>query len=96
MSPIRILPQQNFIATLIIGVAYFRLMCKIFGIKFMSALNELPSGLSNIIFPYLILAISEYKLNKNKLQGIGLNNLTTIWFDKYFINKNGYFELIYM
>ena len=58
-------------------------------------LSKLPSGISDMIFPYLLLALSDYKLsNKNMLLGIGLDNLLNLWFDKYSINKNGYFELI--
>ena len=58
-------------------------------------LKKLPSEISDIMFPYLLLALSDYKiLNKNKLTGIGLNNLLNLWFDRYCLNKNGYFELI--
>mgnify|MGYP001185509634 CR=1 FL=1 len=58
-------------------------------------LKKLPSGVSDMIFPYLLLALADYKiLNKNKLSGIGLDNLLSLWFDKYTLNKNGYFELI--
>ena len=57
-------------------------------------LNKLPPGISDMIFPYLLLALSEYKvLNKNYLSGIGLDNLLNLWFDKYSLNKNGYFQL---
>ena len=57
-------------------------------------LNKLPSGASDLIFPYLLLALSDYKLsNKKKLSGIGIDNLINLWFDKYSLNKNGYFEL---
>ena len=28
------------------------------------------------------------------MNGIGLDNLLSLWFDKYLLNKNGYFELI--
>ena len=59
-------------------------------------LDKLPSGCSDMIFPYLLLALSDYKIqNKNKLLGIGIDNLLNLWFDKYSINKNGYFELIH-
>ena len=57
-------------------------------------LKKLPPKVSGIIFPYLLLAISEYKiLNKQDLNGIGIDNLLNLWFDKYSLNKNGYFEL---
>ena len=47
-----------------------------------------------MIFPYLLLALSDYKImNKKKLSGIGLDNLLNLWFDKYSLNKNGYFQL---
>ena len=46
-------------------------------------------------FPYLLLALSDYKTSQiNKMKGIGLDNLLSLWFDKYLLNKNGYFELI--
>ena len=58
-------------------------------------LNRLPSGISDMIFPYLLLALADYKLlNKKKVSGIGIDNLINLWFDKYSLNKNGYFELI--
>ena len=57
-------------------------------------LKKLPPGISDMIFPYLLLALSEYKIsNKNYLSGIGLDNLLNLWFDKYSLNKNGYFQL---
>ena len=57
-------------------------------------LNDLPSWASGMILPYLLLALSEYKvLNNEKLLGIGLDKLITLWFDKYSLNKNGYFQL---
>ena len=57
-------------------------------------LKKLPSGISDMIFPYFLLALSDYKImNKNKLLGIGLDNLLNLWFDKYSLNKNGYFHL---
>ena len=57
-------------------------------------LNKLPHGVSDMIFPYLLLALSDYKiLNKKHLAGIGLDNLLNLWFDKYSLNKNGYFQL---
>mgnify|MGYP000562867320 CR=1 FL=1 len=57
-------------------------------------LNELPPGISDMIFPYLLLALSDYKVsNKKSLSGIGLDNLLNLWFDKYSLNKNGYFQL---
>ena len=57
-------------------------------------LNKLPGGVSDMIFPYLLLALSDYKsLNKKTLSGIGLDNLLNLWFDKYSLNKNGYFQL---
>ena len=57
-------------------------------------LRDLPPGVSDMIFPYLLLALSDYKiLNKKKLTGIGLDNLLNLWFDKYSLNKNCYFQL---
>ena len=57
-------------------------------------LNKLPCGVSDMIFPYLLLALADYKLlNKNKLSGIGIDSLINLWFDKYSLNKRGYFEL---
>ena len=57
-------------------------------------LNKLPPGVSDMIFPYLLLALSDYKiLNKKHLSGIGLDNLLNLWFDKYSLNKKGYFQL---
>jgi len=48
-----------------------------------------------MIFPYLLLALSDYKTSQiNKKNGIGLDNLLSLWFDKYLLNKKGYFELI--
>ena len=47
-----------------------------------------------MIFPYLLLALSDYKsLHKVNLSGIGLDNLLNLWFDKYSLNKKGYFQL---
>ena len=58
-------------------------------------LHKLPYNLSETIFPYLLLALSDYKnSNKKILSGIGIDNLINLWFDKYALNKNGYFELI--
>ncbi len=58
-------------------------------------LEKLPKGVSDMIFPYLLLALSDYKTSQiNKMDGIGLDNLLSLWFDKYLLNKNGYFELI--
>ena len=58
-------------------------------------LKNLPKGVSDMIFPYLLLALSDYKSSQNnKMNGIGLDNLLSLWFDKYLLNKNGYFELI--
>ena len=58
-------------------------------------LHNLPKGASDMIFPYLLLALADYKIsNKRKLFGIGIDSLINLWFDKYSINKNGYFELI--
>ena len=57
-------------------------------------LKKLPPGASDMIFPYLLLALSDYKINnKKKLSGIGLDNLLNLWFDKYSLNKKGYFQL---
>ena len=30
---------------------------------------------------------------KKYLVGIGIDNLLNLWFDKYSLNKNGYFQL---
>ena len=58
-------------------------------------LKKLPPGVSDMIFPYLLLALSDYKImNKKKLSGIGLDNLLNLWLDKYSLNKNGYFQLL--
>ena len=58
-------------------------------------LEKLPKGVSDLIFPYLLLALSDYKTSQlNRMNGIGLDNLLSLWFDKYLLNKNGYFELI--
>ena len=58
-------------------------------------LKMLPKGISDMIFPFLLLALADYKiLNKKKLTGVGLDNLLNLWFDKYLLNKNGYFELL--
>ena len=58
-------------------------------------LEKLPKGVSDMIFPYLLLALSDYKTSQiNKMNGIGLDNLLSLWFNKYLLNKNGYFELI--
>ncbi len=58
-------------------------------------LNKLPAGVSDMIFPYLLLALADYKTsNKKMLSGIGLDNLINLWFDKFSLNKNGYFELL--
>ena len=47
-----------------------------------------------MIFPYLLLALSDYKtLNRKYLSGIGIDILLNLWFDKYSLNKNGYFQL---
>ena len=60
-------------------------------------LKKLPPGISDMIFPYLLLALSDYKKSQfNKMSGIGIDNLLSLWFDKYLLNKNGYFELIKM
>tara|TARA_B100000524_G_C23532001_1_gene328099 strand:+ start:183 stop:521 length:339 start_codon:yes stop_codon:yes gene_type:complete len=57
-------------------------------------LQKLPPGVSDMIFPYLLLALSDYKtINKKYLSGIGIDNLLNLWFDKYSLNKNGYFQL---
>ena len=58
-------------------------------------LKDLPAGVSDMIFPYLLLALSDYKTSQiNQMNGIGIDNLLNLWFDKYFLNKEGYFELI--
>ncbi len=56
-------------------------------------LNKLPPKVSDMIFPYLLLALSDYKISNKNLSGIGLDNLLFLWFDKYSLNKNGYFQL---
>ncbi len=57
-------------------------------------LSKLPPKVSDMIFPYLLLALADYKtLNKKNLSGVGIDNLINLWFDKYSLNKNGYFEL---
>ena len=58
-------------------------------------LSKLPSGVSDMIFPYLLLALSKYKTSQSKnMLGIGIDNLLNLWFDKYLLNKDGYFELV--
>ena len=58
-------------------------------------LKNLPPGISDMIFPYLLLALSDYKTSQiNKMNGVGIDNLLCLWLDKYLLNKNGYFELI--
>ena len=58
-------------------------------------LKRLPPGVSDMIFPYLLLALSDYKTSQiNKMNGIGIDNLLSLWFDKYLLNREGYFELI--
>ena len=60
-------------------------------------LNKLPAEVADMVFPYLLLALSEYKIsNKRKISGVGLDNLLNLWFDKYLLNKNGYFELMHL
>ena len=57
-------------------------------------LKNLPSEISDMIIPYLLLALSDYKiLNKKTLNVIGLDSLLKLWFDRYSLNKNGYFQL---
>ena len=57
-------------------------------------LKSLPPDVADTIFPYLLLALADYKiLNKKNLKGIGLDKLLNLWFDKYSLNKNGYFQL---
>ena len=57
-------------------------------------LKNLTQGVSDMIFPYFLLSLSEYKiLNKKNLSGIRLDNLLMLWFEKYSLNKNGYFQL---
>ena len=58
-------------------------------------LKKLPQEVTDTILPYLLLALSDYKiLNKENFKCIGLDNLLNLWFDKYSLNKNGYFQLI--
>ena len=58
-------------------------------------LKNLPKGVSDMIFPYLLIALADYKSSNYKnLSGIGIDNLIALWFDKYSLNKNGYFELL--
>ncbi len=60
-------------------------------------LKKLPPDVSDMMFPYLLIALSEYKiLNNNNLKGIGLDTLLNLWFHKYSLNKNGYFQLIHL
>ena len=57
-------------------------------------LKNLPPEVSDKILPYFLIALSEYKiLNKKNLKGIGLDDLFSLWFEKYSLNKNGYFQL---
>ena len=57
-------------------------------------LKRLSPDVADTIFPYLLLALADYKiLNKKNLKGIGLDKLLNLWFDKYSLNKNGYFQL---
>ena len=59
-------------------------------------LNKLPTGVSDLMFPFLLLALSDYKTSQtNKMNGVGIDNLINLWFDKYLLNKDGYFELIH-
>ena len=59
-------------------------------------LCKLPPEVSDMIFPYLLLALSDYKSSQiNKMSGIGIDNLLNLWFKKYALNKEGYFERIY-
>ena len=59
-------------------------------------LKRLPPAVSEIIFPYFLLALSDYKiLNKKSLSGIGLDKLLYLWFEKYSLNKKGYFQITY-
>ena len=40
------------------------------------ALNNLPAEVADMMFPYLFLALSDYKTSQiNKMNGIGLDNL---------------------
>ena len=58
-------------------------------------LEKLPKGVSDMIFPYLLLALSDYKTSRRQyMSGIGIDNLLNLWFDKYILNRDGYFELI--
>ena len=58
-------------------------------------LKKLPPAFFDMILPYLLIALSDYKImNKKKLSGIGLNNILFIWFDKYSLNKDGFFQLL--
>ena len=42
-------------------------------------LEKLPKGVSDMIFPYLLLALSDYKTSQiNKMNGIGLDNLLSL------------------
>ena len=60
------------------------------------ALNKLPSDIYDKLFPYLLIALSDYKISNFKtLSGIGIDNLLNLWFDKYLLNKDGYFELLH-
>ena len=58
-------------------------------------LNRLPSEVLDLVYPYLLLAISDYKSTQsNKMNGIKINSLLNLWFEKYLLNREGYFELI--
>ena len=57
-------------------------------------LIKLTQEISEMIFPYFLLALSDYKiLNKKNLSGIGIDNLLNLWYEKYSLNNNGYFQL---
>ena len=57
-------------------------------------LIKLPQDDYDLIFPYFLIALSNYKvLNKKMLPGIGIDNLLNLWVDKYSLNKNGFFQL---
>ncbi len=59
-------------------------------------LSKLPPKISDLIIPYLLLALADYKiLHRKSLSGIGLDTLLNLWFQKYSLNKNGYFQLTF-
>ena len=56
-------------------------------------LKKLTQEVSDMIFPYFLIALSDYKILNKNLSRIGLDKLLNLWFEKYSLNKNGYFQL---